>query len=473
MQTLQITDGTDTLDMVSGTDTILARDGWAPAVRVDRQAGLSINGPYGWIDEKITFICYGATADATAARVEARVTEATNLFDNAARWWHGDTATASVLQALPTDTDWDAAGGSDLIPIPGRLPVTTDPAWNDKLSRYESNITIEFRRVGSYLQAIDTATSSTNTYPGILTATLSAAETFPSPTSIKVIASSYQTATGSEKAAPRWGTLIIGDAPVGDWHFVEAEAAAEGTDAVWSTVTDTTYIASDDTVMRFDASVATSDYIETTAPAADSQLYESYLVAVMARNNDTTNSCRVWAASRRGNTINAGRKVFLDPGSVDLTCALFLGPVSQRTGIHDAIRIYVESDTASGTVDIDWVWIVPYTETTFAFHDPTTGYQGFDGLQPIEHIWQPGAMTGASANRPFPVNYWTQTGSASKQGGIMWAGDPNIMTKARAISAVAVGSKHAALQWGMVGTDDVAATLQLVVARQGAHPRLG
>jgi len=157
MQTLQISDGTTTVSLISGSALYLAASGWSLGVAPPQVSDLGGRGPYDDITESITVTATGANAIPDLRSI-------LRLLDQARRWARGEDVAAVTLR-MRIDGSTLAAGvvlhAAILGPEGGGGGLPSD--WADLLLINEiSAITIAFRRRGLWLNPTSTAVTASS-----------------------------------------------------------------------------------------------------------------------------------------------------------------------------------------------------------------------------------------------------------------------------------------------------------------------
>lgn len=169
--TLQLTDGTTTVDFVDNTNQALNVSGWAPNVTYLRESTFGGQGPYEDVDEQLTTDAIGPDT-ATAL---SNVRKITTLLTQARRWQRGERVSAVVLKCQPQGSTLAAALQSVVLGQIGAPGVIHPSTWNDYLMTNEIDaVQASFRRRGAWIGAVDTVSGSAAANPNKTTLTLAA-----------------------------------------------------------------------------------------------------------------------------------------------------------------------------------------------------------------------------------------------------------------------------------------------------------
>jgi hypothetical protein len=232
MQTLSISDGTTTVNLISGNALYLAAGGWPLAVSPPQISDLGGRGPYDDVTETIT-------VTATGANAIPDLRNTLRLLDQARRWARGEDVTAVTLR-IRIDGSTLTAGvvlhAAILGPDGGGGGLPAD--WADLLLINEiSAITIAFRRRGLWLNPTSTAVTASNVAARTTTAFALGSHHTPSPIEVALTP-----VTGPE---PRVRGLLLMHAATADLVTIDASTfgAATGTDGDFTTGTTAIYTA--------------------------------------------------------------------------------------------------------------------------------------------------------------------------------------------------------------------------------------
>lgn len=209
MHTLQISDGTTTVSLISGSALYLAASGWPLAVAPPQVSDLGGRGPYDDVTETITVTATGANAIPDLRSI-------LQLLDQARRWARGEDVTAVTLR-IRIDGSTLTAGvvlhAAILGPEGGGGGLPAD--WADLLLINEiSSITIGFRRRGLWLNPTSTAVTASNVAARTTTAFALGSHHTPSPVEVALTP-----ITGPE---PRVRGLLLMHAATADLVTIDA-----------------------------------------------------------------------------------------------------------------------------------------------------------------------------------------------------------------------------------------------------------
>ena len=215
MHTLSISDGTTTVNLISGNALYLAAGGWPLAVSPPQISDLGGRGPYDDVTETIT-------VTATGANAIPDLRNTLRLLDQARRWARGEDVTAVTLR-IRIDGSTLTAGvvlhAAILGPDGGGGGLPAD--WADLLLINEiSAITIAFRRRGLWLNPTSTALTASNVAARTTTAFAIGSHHTPSPIEVALTP-----VTGPE---PRVRGLLLMHAATTDLVTIDASTFGSG-----------------------------------------------------------------------------------------------------------------------------------------------------------------------------------------------------------------------------------------------------
>lgn len=167
--TLEITDGTTTLDLVDGTNYALRDQSWSPVVANEKlsRAGGSM---FEDVDENpIVIDILGSTGEVVLNNLH----NLRALLNQAERWRRGEAVDPVVLNVLAQGSTLTADQQAVILgqQTGSRPLITLPPNFMDYLhTNIIEGAEINFRRRGEWLAATETETSSGSTNPAVLTA---------------------------------------------------------------------------------------------------------------------------------------------------------------------------------------------------------------------------------------------------------------------------------------------------------------
>ncbi|HEU5013949.1 MAG TPA: hypothetical protein VFT66_15620 [Roseiflexaceae bacterium] len=360
--TLQLTDGTTTLDLVDGTNYQLQTGGWAPYVARRRRALVGGLGVYTDADEAITIDVYGATG----AALHSNLAALSQMLDAADAWQDGSGAPV-LLRCLPqgsTAAVWEAV----VIGAPDADTVLTLPAtYNDVLMAYTVagvQLTIRHR---PWLAPAETSTSSPGINSNVITLAFSTSAALPSPLGI-----SMDGIFGSGTAGRATSTIVTSLLAVtGSVNQIAVMNAKDGvSSAPFTTVVDTSRASRSGTVARY-TPPDTLFHALTVMPPSGFRTNSNRVVSVYAtvRANTLTPQFQLRASGYDQNAVSAfSDKVTLDAVLVPkvLTPQMaYLGTFTLSAGL-DTFQIEVACDTISSglTLDIDAIALIALDDVT-------------------------------------------------------------------------------------------------------------
>lgn len=345
---LRLTNGEVTLDLVDNIKFSLVEGGWSPSVASRRISQLHGYGPYNPVTETLSLMVYGETAGETIRNFTQLVT----LLDQADAWALGDRVAPVLFQvqiqgsSLPEPLSAIILGRtSDEAPF-----VINPPTFNDTLTVFQIGpISIQFLRSGLwYGEEIDGEAAGQVT-PSIFTVDLTEDEQVLSPTRIEL--------NGFAPAAPMLGNGII--ALTGASRFATygvnlgIYAAENMTSTEFTTVDDSAHLAHGDDVMRIDAATHQDGSLMVANVYAD---VARLSVFAAIRNNSPT-AWRVRAKST-GFVTTVDRWQDLEPTTQPQI--VHVGTLANQVGAHVNINIEVETDSSTGTLDVNYIAVFPH-----------------------------------------------------------------------------------------------------------------
>lgn len=216
IQSLTLTDGTYSCDLVDGAEYALAQDGWAPAVAQRDPYALGGAGPYGDVLEELTIDVIAETMADLMEREQRLV----RLLEQAARWADGDQTVSPVtlqitMASIGTPTLSSAVLGG---------MVERPRNYADMLVTTEiEGLRVQIRRRGLWLGETDTASSGSTTSGNVGSITL---PDHPIDSPIQLTWTSPRATTTDDYRAG--GECLIVSESAGDILVQEAEGYASG-----------------------------------------------------------------------------------------------------------------------------------------------------------------------------------------------------------------------------------------------------
>jgi hypothetical protein len=358
MSTIELTDGTTTLDLAQG-DLRLDSDGWGPAISRRRMSELGSTSPYDEVDELLRLVADGATPGAAWAELQ-------RLLDQARRWELGDPSAAAVRLRVRPDCS-NLAGGVVLETPLLRGSVGAYPGrWQRTLlSDVIGPIDAQVRRRGLwYNPTYESANSSSVTAQQLMTCTFASAQEHLCPVSLSLVQQ-----TGLLGTFPVRGGLLLAPS-ASAFQIVAAESM---TVAGYTSVADATCRGG--AKLRYTAT-GTSEVRSARAAISNVREADIYIVAT-ASQAIPPQPFRVRAVLYRNwygsadlesgiytNTVSIGGQ---NPGSssydIDSPALRYLGTVNIPDNMMiDSIKICITAPDASGspTFDIDTIVLLAH-----------------------------------------------------------------------------------------------------------------
>jgi hypothetical protein len=355
--TLELYDGTNTLDLVDSDNYQLVDGGWAPRVPRRRRGIVGNQYIYEDVVEELTINVRGATATAVHANLAALA----NILEIAEAWNSGALVDPVIFKVQPQGSDLTnplqavVVGGDDSNEFLS-LPVD----YNDKLMVFEvSNVVLRFKR-RIFLGDEDSDTSSAATNPAIMTCTMSENLPIPSPTRIEIDGWPNSTMFLSP------GYLIITDNDQSSqFRLMGTRSGGSGS---WSTVADTANDATGGNVNRLSSISAGTWYFATFAPYITSNLRTTafHFFANVRVNHTSDISFRAYVTRGDGFLdFGSTRKIIIDRNSGNPQIVYF-GQLQAGEGWLAEFKLFLQANDFTGTptFDIDYVALVPKHETT-------------------------------------------------------------------------------------------------------------
>ena len=187
--TLQITDGTDTIDFTGSNYKLLHDGGWSPKRAQRRVSPLGGRSIYEDVEERMSIQVSGSSATDTWSKYD----DLSNLLDQAERWGNGENVDAVLIKYSPSGSSTDVqavivgppSGGSFMQP-PSDADKTANT--NPYIIGHSSNpIVLSFVRRGLWLSTASeskSASASTGNPDIVTAATFTTGASIPSPIDI-------------------------------------------------------------------------------------------------------------------------------------------------------------------------------------------------------------------------------------------------------------------------------------------------
>lgn len=254
---LKITDGTTTVDFLN--DAAYRVEAWSPAVATRRASALGGRGPYNDVVEEMELNIRGASVLAKLATLEA-------LMDQAERWSRGENAAAVVLHYQPTAASPELKAtilgpespGATMVELPPNFALSPTVQMIDP-------VILRFRRLGLWLGAEVSGTSSSAEHPTSLTVALSPAVDIESPVVVKL-----NGITGPEDRV--WNSYILlssgATTTEAGKRLLVLDAESMAGVAGWGTAADSTNKARGGWVLRLLPTVVNTYYISGSVSLA-------------------------------------------------------------------------------------------------------------------------------------------------------------------------------------------------------------
>lgn len=351
---IELSDGTPagTINLAGSEITapyVLQSGGWSPGVAVLGVSQLGRQSPYTAVSESLKINIYGATQAAVLAAFKSLVLllDQANNFERSGR---GNPITLTVQLHGGIEMRTRVRGAEQ----PPSAPVQ----YLDDLTVYAMRgVTVELTRDGIYLGTTSqSASSPLTTNPQAMTATLASGSSVPSPTDIQI--------GGFDNTTIGPANLILTQGTTQNL-LIEGESLTNGNAAAYTVVADVANYASGGSVLRY-----TPDKTAVTYSAwGATGLLPRQLVSVfaMVRPNSSTTSWQVRA--RFGSPLSASTvysetpPVVIDGSAGTTPRAVYLGMASLRSYRYGiSVSVGVQASAVSGSLDIDYLIIVPAEE---------------------------------------------------------------------------------------------------------------
>ena len=416
MQILKISDGTTTVDFASSTSGYSVTR-WNPAVAKRRDDLLGGRGPYEDTVEEMELTIHAADAMTKLKTLQG-------LLEQSQRWARGEPVSAVLLHYQPesTSTEYKAtilgAATGDMVKLPRNFLMT--PVMD-----YIDPVTIRFRRLGLWLGASVTATSSSAEHPTTLTINLTTSVPFESPVLLRLASTAR-----SDRGAPASYILMASGATTTEAasRLLVVEAELMMAAANYGTATDTANKARGGVVLRY-------------TPAA-TQWMDSNILNVYSSSD---NNARRWGVflNYRNNSTAAGYqvKVRMDnvytpvltvpEGTSNPTWA-YLGSTARAIPLQ-TIELFVKASAASGSIDFDSVVLLAMdSEATSRVVAPVQNEFATIAVYPPEPVYIDHQLLSKPSSK-----VWVNVGIGTAQG---YRGDATLMMRGAAVACAWLGA---------------------------------
>jgi hypothetical protein len=429
---LRITNGTTNCTFLNSTTLqtyFIEANEWAPAVAGLRKSPFGGVSPYEDVVEEIN--C--RIRDTTAAACYAALETLALLLDQAERWTIGDNVTAVKIQFSPTGSTVSSDSSPLQAVILGRADgdetngVGLQPEWDDVARCFMMPIRIRFRRRGLWLGESESATSSSGANPSILTATLATTHNMYSP--VKVALNSF---TGGMSTRASGYLLVTRDA--NHLSIVEAEGL---TASKYTSVADSGANARGGSVLRYTPTgiggiFSFDSCAETTLASGFRSGIQRFGVFIAARNNSATANYYVRATAYYVDNLGNIKSTNFTKIAANATAPAiyYLGLIS----LPSAEKLYLDiwCDLVNQSLDIDYICLIRFDDEC----------SRVIAHQIVNHAVSGGGGTAVSftaddrsLTKPEPA-FLVSAPSVSQEYGINYSGNPYLVTKGNAVSAV-------------------------------------
>lgn len=411
---LKISDGTTTVDFVSSTSGY-AVSRWNPVVARRRDNLLGGRGPYQDVDEEMEITIYGTDALSKLSTLQS-------LMEQATRWERGEDVDAVLLHYQPESTSTElkstiiGAADVSMIELPGNFPDA--PVYD-----YIDPVLLRFRRMGLWLGASVTATSSNVAHPEVATINLTTSVDVASPVVLKAngtvrsetgMISSYILMQSGATTTEAGSKIVV----------VNAEGMISGAGAGYSTAADSTNKALGNTVLKYtpgSTNQVTAGPLNIGSTAsADARKWG---VFVNYRSNSTNSGFKV------GMLVNGTETVdYPIPVGTSNPAWAYLGAVSLSIPAY-WLQLQVEATAATGSIDFDAIALLALDDTAHIVTPMPANHLGAATASfypqvalSIDHqlLSQPTAAV------------WSSSTLRIEQG---WRGDATLLMRGAAVSA--------------------------------------
>lgn len=418
MQILKISDGTTTVDFASSTSGYSVTR-WNPAVAKRRSDLLGGRGPYEDTVEEMEL-----TIHATDAMTKLKTLQ--GLLEQSQRWARGEPVSAVLLHYQPESTSTEykstilGASTGDMVQLPRNFLMT--PVMD-----YIDPVTIRFRRLGLWLGASATATSSAAEHPTTLTVNLTTSVPFESPVVLKLAS-----AARSDRGAPPSFILMASGATTTEAAtrllVIEAENLHLSGGSGYGTAADTTNKARGGVVLRY--TPASGGWVDS---------------AVASVYSSSDNNARRWGVflNYRNNSTAAGYQVKLrmdnvytpvltvPEGTSNPTWA-YLGSTARAIPLQ-TLELFIKASAASGSIDFDSIVLLAMdSEATARVVAPVQNELATTVVYPAEPVY----IDHQLLSRPS-AKVWVNVGIGTAQG---YRGDATLMMRGAAVACAWLGA---------------------------------
>lgn len=448
---LKISDGTTTIDFVADTSGYALTE-WSPAVANRRRGMFGGRGAYADVVETMRVNIHGT------APLDKLATLRT-LLEQSERWYAGEPVDPVLLHYQPTSTSAElkatimgADGDSPMVRLPGDLP-------QGPLYQYLDGIELRFRRLGMWLGASVTGTSSDLEHPRTHTVNLTTSVDLPSPITVKVVESA-----AAERGMPPSFVIMASGATTteaaGRVVIFEAEELSLGALA-FTTAADSTNDASGNTLLRYTPQTAATwatSANESVVSSTDTTV-RTWGVFLNYRSNGTGTSHRVrMKANARQNT----RELFIPEGTSNPTW-VYLDTLRINGTPLDGVRLQAQSSNTAGTVDFDTIALLALDdEIASRVVRPVFGEEIGTSFDPSENT----TIDHMLLSEPSAAIF-SSYGFNPRQG---FVGDATLMMRGSAVAVAWLStSERAAAAWRPTDSSNNAVSSVVVITRLEAR----
>lgn len=418
MQILKISDGTTTIDFASSTSGYSVTR-WNPAVAKRRDNLLGGRVPYEDTIEEMELTIHAADAMTKLKTLQG-------LLEQAQRWARGEPVSAVLLHYQPesTSTEYKAtilgAGNGDMVQLPRNFLMTP-------VIDYIDPVTIRFRRLGLWLGASATATSSSAEHPTTLTINLTTSVPFDSPVLLKLASA----ARSDRGAVPSFILMVSGaDTTEAAKRLVVVEAEALGVPSGYTTSTDTTNKARGGAVLRY--TPVNTSWLDTgilSVYSSSDNNARRWGVFLNYRNNSTAAGYQV-----RMRMDNVYTPVLTVPEGTSNPTWAYLGSTARAIPLQ-TLELFVKASAASGSIDFDSVVLLAMdSEATARVVAPVQNEFATIAVYPPEPVY----IDHQLLSKPS-AKVWVNVGIGTAQG---YRGDATLMMRGAAVACAWLGSNE-------------------------------
>lgn len=418
MQILKISDGTTTIDFASSTSGYSVTR-WNPAVAKRRDNLLGGRAPYEDTIEEMELTIHAADAMTKLKTLQG-------LLEQSQRWARGEPVSAVLLHYQPesTSTEYKAtilgAGNGDMVQLPRNFLMTP-------VIDYIDPVTIRFRRLGLWLGASVTATSSSAEHPTTLTINLTTSVPFDSPVLLKLASA----ARSDRGAVPSFILMVSGaDTTEAAKRLVVVEAEALGVPSGYTTSTDTTNKARGGAVLRY--TPVNTSWLDTgilSVYSSSDNNARRWGVFLNYRNNSTAAGYQV-----RMRMDNVYTPVLTVPEGTSNPTWAYLGSTARAIPLQ-TLELFVKASAASGSIDFDSVVLLAMdSEATARVVAPVQNEFATIAVYPPEPVY----IDHQLLSKPS-AKVWVNVGIGTAQG---YRGDATLMMRGAAVACAWLGSNE-------------------------------